>query len=332
MSNQAITISKQAYAYTGYLNIRRLLYQRKVLCTLVLSDFFPGLATSWVTTWNDTLRPILFAFGNSAMTNIAMPDKPDTQGDGSITPWRINRTIGTMSAAYRMLTAASVSIDEDTPLDITSSMAMETPKDAALRRDRWDIIFDATEKLHELETTMSMILLSVQPCKYATGDITRSPGQMLTIGGDMAMSPCLVSPTGAGSVGLVHTFAKNDFLEGIYALPFDQLLREDVDDVSGGIEVVSTGVIEVAEGGTHTVNLAAAVTGTVIAVTHVVIRDENDDSVVVAVPSTTTTSTSALYVLDSTLYMHQQYLSAGGGCGTSYPLSLSAEIHVAVEN
>lgn len=329
MAKQEFPIAKPAYAYMGYLNIRKLLYQRKILCTTVLSEFFPALATTWVTTWNDTLKPILFTFGNSSMVNTAMPDKPDTQGDGSLTPWKINKTMGTMSAMYRMLVAAGVTINSATPLEVTSALSMENPKEAGLRRDRWDSILDTAEKIHEIEGTISMILLSIYPCKYASGDITRSPGQLLTVGGEMAMTPAMVSPTGAATgSALTSEFYTGEFMSGIYDLPYDKLLREDVSDVSTGVEVFTSGTISIGSGVTAEFSLAG-VTGTLVSVTHIIVTDTKDGSVTVVIPKTIVTATTP-YVLGTTLYLPDTAYSVLG-CANTPPLTVIVKAYCAVE-
>lgn len=200
MSTQVITITKSSYYYMGLMNILSLLQKRITIIEGIFGEYFPDLKTSWVLPWNDDISPVLNRFGLSKMINNAMPDKPTTQGDGSVTPWSMDKSQAGIQAMYNMLNTAGVTFNPDQPIDALLTMFQTDPKAYQLRLLRCNNIMGAYETIHEIETSVYVISFSISPLYKESGEISRSPGQLLTIAGDTINDPYLFDITGLGNV------------------------------------------------------------------------------------------------------------------------------------
>lgn len=202
MTQQNIIITKSVYYYMGLMNILSLLYKRIVIIEGIHGEYFPDLKTSWVTPWTNVISPILNSFGLAKMMNNAMPDKPDEQGDGSITPWTTNRTPADLQSMYNLLNDASITFNTTEPINATLDLMISDPSGYQQRAYRCNSILGAYETIHEIENTIYMISLSITPLYRVTGTVTdgRSPGQIMTIAGDTFNKPYLFDMAGNGTV------------------------------------------------------------------------------------------------------------------------------------
>lgn len=203
MSTQTITVTGSAYYYMGLMNIFSLLNKRAVIIEGIFGEYFPDLKTSWTSPWNDVIAPILTTFGLSKMINNAMPDKPDTQGDGSLTPWTTNKSHADIAAMYYALDDAGVTFNPLQPIDATLDLLQSDPQAYQTRALRCNSILSSYETIHEIETTIWMINFSIGPLYRSDDTLTRSPGQLLTIAGDVYNSPYLWDTLGEGSVNVM---------------------------------------------------------------------------------------------------------------------------------
>ena len=248
MSNQAITVTNSSYYYMGFMNILNLLQKRIIIIEEIFGVYFPDLETSWVTPWTDDISPILTNFGFSKIINNAMPDKPVTQGDGSLTPWSTNKSPANLQAMYYMLHDAGVTLNIGEPIDALLSLIQSDPSAYQLRSLRCNTILDAYESIHEIESTIYVIIYSIYTLYRVANTISKSPGQLMTISGDTINEPYLFDITGLGSV-LVMWESIDIIMTALFSKTyFDKtILKTDISAVSHS-NIINTGTIKYISG------------------------------------------------------------------------------------
>ncbi len=262
MSSQYFIVPNSAYYYMGLMNIINLLGKRKVFIQNALGKYFPDLETNWSTVWNDDISPILMSFGSDKLINNAMPDKPDSQGDGSKTPWAMSRGQGDVDIMYNLLSNAGITMSEDYSIDATLDLLQSNPSDYHSKFTRVLNIISFIEKIHELETTIYVITFSISPLyKVETPEktINRSPGQLLTIAGDMINQPYLLDENGLGFIevpwgtidNVMNLYFSQTFLD-------NKIFRVDISSEIVYVDDNFTGVISYQgdPSATETINIA----------------------------------------------------------------------------
>lgn len=259
MSTQEFIIPNSSYYYMGLMNILSLLQKRIVIIKGIYGEYFPDLKTSWITPWNEEISPVLLKFGNSKIVNNALPDKPSSQGDGNVTPWTMNRQPADIQAMYHALNDAGVTFNPNQPIDALLPLSQTDPTGYQERSLRCNSILNNYESIHEIETTIYMISISITPLYRVENTLTRSPGQLLTISGDTFNNPYLFDTNGLGSVKvpwntidliLTNYFSKT-YLD-------NDMFKKDIPNISY-TTVTHTGTIEYVSGeGTYIIDISGS--------------------------------------------------------------------------
>ncbi len=198
MATQEYILAQSTNYYMGLMNIVSLLRKRAAIIEDVFGIYFPDLITSWILPWNNVISPIIRNFGLAKMINNAFPDKPSTQGDGSVTPWTIDSSQAAAQGMYNNLNDAGVTFNTDQSIDATFDILTSDPATYQLKYLRARTVMTSYETIHEIENTIYVILFAISPTQNVDNSITKSPGQLMTVSGDVLNDPYFIDIYGNG--------------------------------------------------------------------------------------------------------------------------------------
>ncbi len=174
MGLQSISCPCGSLFLLGMLQIVGFMDKRKLIIDNIFKDFFTAPDTE--SQWQD-IREVIEPHGLKKMLPTgATPSKPPRQGDGSLTPFKVNRAVFNLAMMYKTAAAKDILIDE--PGMECFFDPRDNPNQHMEGALKWNVLITAFETCYEIESNVRLMLEAIKPLYHSEAAASKSPAQL----------------------------------------------------------------------------------------------------------------------------------------------------------